>query len=33
MFKDVRKNVHEEGRSGWPSVVRVDLVQSIEQKM
>jgi transposase len=31
MFKDGRTNVHEEERSGRPSVVSDDLVQSVEQ--
>jgi transposase len=28
MFKDGRTDVHDEQRSGWPSVVNDDLVQS-----
>jgi transposase len=33
MFKDRRTNVHDEERSGRPSVVSDDLVQSIDQKI
>jgi transposase len=33
MFKDGRKNVHDEERSGRPSVVSDDLVESVEQKI
>jgi hypothetical protein len=33
MFKDGRTNVHDEKRSGQPSVVSDDLVQSVDQKM
>jgi hypothetical protein len=32
MFKDWRTNVHDEERSGWPSVVSDDLVRSVHQK-
>jgi transposase len=32
MFKDGRTNVHDEERSGQPSVVSDDLVQSVDQK-
>jgi hypothetical protein len=32
MFKDVRTNVHDETRTGRPSVVSDDLVQSVDQK-
>jgi hypothetical protein len=31
--KTVVKNVHDEERSGRPSVVRVDLVRSVDQKI
>jgi hypothetical protein len=33
MFKDGRTNVDGEERSGWPSVVSDDLVQSVDQKI
>jgi hypothetical protein len=33
MFKDGRTNVHDEERSGRPSVVSDDLVQSVDQKI
>jgi transposase len=33
MFKDGRTNVHDEERSDRPSVVRVDLVRSVDQKI
>jgi hypothetical protein len=33
MFKDGRTNVHEEERSGRPSVVGDGLVQSVDQKI
>jgi hypothetical protein len=33
MFKDGRKNFHDEERSGRPSVVSDDLVQNIDQKI
>jgi hypothetical protein len=33
MFKDERTNVHDEERSGRPSVVSDDLVQSVDQKI
>jgi hypothetical protein len=33
MFKDGRMNVHDEERSGQPSVVCDDLVQSVDQKI
>jgi hypothetical protein len=33
MFKDGRTNVHDEERSGQPSVVCDDLVQSVDQKL
>jgi hypothetical protein len=33
MFKDGWTNVHDEERSGWPSVVNDDLVQSVDQKI
>jgi hypothetical protein len=33
MFKDGRTNVHDEERSGQPSVVSDDLVQSADQKI
>jgi hypothetical protein len=33
MFKDGRRNVHDEERNGWPSVVSNDLFQSVEQKI
>jgi hypothetical protein len=33
MFKDGQTNVHDEERSGWPSVVGDDLVQSVDQKI
>jgi transposase len=33
MFKDWRTNVHDEERSGRPSVVSDDLVQSIDEKI
>jgi hypothetical protein len=33
MFKDGRTNVHDEERSGRPSVVSNDLVQSVDKKV
>jgi hypothetical protein len=33
MFKDGRTNIHDEERSGRPSVVSDDLVQSVDQKI
>jgi hypothetical protein len=33
VFKDGRTNVHDEDRSGRPSVVSEDLVQSVDQKI
>jgi hypothetical protein len=33
MFKDGQTNVHDEERSGLPSVVSDDLVQSVEKKI
>jgi hypothetical protein len=33
MFKDGRTNVHDKERSGRPSVVSDDLVQSVDQKI
>jgi hypothetical protein len=33
MFKDGRRNVHNEEWSGRPSVVSDDLVQSVDQKI
>jgi transposase len=33
IFKDGRTNVHDEERSGRPSVVSDDLVQSFDQKV
>jgi hypothetical protein len=33
MFKDGRTNVHNEERSGWPSVLSDALVQSFDQKI
>jgi hypothetical protein len=33
MFKDGQTNVHDEERSGRPSVVSDDLVQSVDQKI
>jgi transposase len=33
MFKDGTTNVHDEERSGRPSVVSDDLVQSVDQKI
>jgi hypothetical protein len=33
MFKDGQTNVHDEERSGWPSVVGDDLVESVGQKI
>jgi hypothetical protein len=33
MFRDGRTNVHNEERSGWPSVVSDDLVQTVDQKI
>jgi transposase len=33
MFKDGRTNVHDEERSGRPSVVSDDLVSSVDQKI
>jgi hypothetical protein len=33
MFKDGRTNVHDEERSGRPSVVSDDLVQGVDQKI
>jgi hypothetical protein len=32
MFKDARTNIYDEERSGRPSVVSDDLVQSVEEK-
>jgi transposase len=32
MFKDQRTNVHDEERSGQPSVVSDDLVKEVDQK-
>jgi hypothetical protein len=32
MFEDGRENVHDEERSGRPSVVSDDLVQSVDKK-
>jgi TusA-related sulfurtransferase len=32
MFKDVQTNVHNEERSGQPSVVIDDFVQNVDQK-
>jgi hypothetical protein len=32
MFKDGRKNIHDEGRSDWPYVVSDDIVQIFYQK-
>jgi hypothetical protein len=29
MFKDWRTNIHDEERSGWPSAMRNNLVQSV----
>jgi hypothetical protein len=33
MFIDVRTDVHDRERSGWPSVVSDDLVQIVNQKI
>jgi hypothetical protein len=33
MFKDERTNVHDEERSGWPSVESDNLVQNVDQKI
>jgi hypothetical protein len=33
MFKDGRKNVHDEERCGRPSVASDDLIQSVDQKV
>jgi hypothetical protein len=33
VFKDRQTNVHDEERSGWPSVVSDDLVQSMDQQI
>jgi hypothetical protein len=33
MFKDGQTNVYDEERSGQPSVVSDDLVQSVDQKI
>jgi oligoribonuclease (3'-5' exoribonuclease) len=33
MFKDGQTNVHDEQRSGWLSVVSVDLVESVNKKI
>jgi hypothetical protein len=33
MFKDEQTNVHNEERSGRPSVASADLVQSVNQKI
>jgi hypothetical protein len=33
MFKDGRRNVHNEEPNGPPSAVRDDLVQNVEQKI
>jgi hypothetical protein len=33
MFKDGQTDVHDEERSGQPSVVSDDLVQSVDQKI
>jgi hypothetical protein len=32
MFKGGQTNVHDEERSGWPSVVSDDIVQSADPK-
>ncbi|GFU23578.1 HTH_48 domain-containing protein [Trichonephila clavipes] len=32
-FKDWRTNVHDEERSGWPSVIIDDLMQAVETKI
>jgi hypothetical protein len=33
MFKDGRRNVHDEERSGRPSVLSEDFVQSVDQNI
>jgi hypothetical protein len=33
MFKDGQTNVHDEERSGWPSVVSDDLVQNVDHNI
>jgi hypothetical protein len=33
MFKDGQTNIHDQERSGQPSVVKDDLVQSVDQKL
>jgi oligoribonuclease (3'-5' exoribonuclease) len=32
-FKEGRENVHDEARSGWPSVVNDDLVRAVDSKV
>ena len=32
-FKDGRKNVHDEERSGRPSVISYDLLQNVDEKL
>ena len=32
-FKDGRKNVHDEERSGQPSVISYDLLQKVDEKV
>jgi transposase len=33
MFKDGQTDVHNKERSGWPSIMSDDLVQSVDQKI
>ena len=33
LFNEQRENVHDDPRSGWPSVVNEDLVRAVEEKI
>ena len=33
LFKSGRPNIHDEDRSGWPSVVSDELIQKIDEKV
>lgn len=33
VFKDVHANVHDEERSGRPSVINEDLVQNVDERV
>jgi hypothetical protein len=33
MFKDGRRNAHDEEENGWPSVVSDVLIQNVDQKV